>query len=121
MLFCVNIITWVKWVIPPLTNPMETGIIIHRMLNTIPTEELEAFLRVDHTNPHRILGRHRYDREYFVIRTFISNADEVFVIKDETLEAFPMQRIENTDLFKCIVNGEFKYRFKVISGSAEKI
>lgn len=91
------------------------------MANMISIEELEAFLRLDHTNPHRILGRHPNDHGHFVIRTFYPNAKEAFVVNEETNETISMNRIENTDLFEVEFHREFKYHFKVIVGEEEKV
>lgn len=91
------------------------------MVSTISEEELEAFLRLDHTNPHRILGRHRYDENHFVIRTFYPNAKEVFIVNEETNETLHMKRFGNTDLFEGQFHRKFKYHFKAIVDSKEKI
>lgn len=78
----------------------------------VDQQELEAFLRGDHNNPHRILGCHRENNKC-TVRAFFPDSEKVVLIdKKGTRERF-MDRMEGTDLFEIKGAVDRDYYFRV--------
>lgn len=74
--------------------------------------ELEAFLKGDHTNSHRLLGCHVEGNKTYV-RAFYPGALKIELQEKRTNKTIPMQRLLNTDLFEACIQKPVHYCYKI--------
>ena len=80
--------------------------------------ELQAFLRGDHTQPHRILGCHQQDSGWSV-RIFELDAQAVYVCDQIGNEIAQAERLGNTDLFEAHLDFYKAYKVKILTSTGQ--
>lgn len=79
----------------------------------IDTNELQAFIRGDHNNPHHVLGIHRYGGMHSIIRAFYPEAKDISIYDKRNHRLLPMQRIDGTDVFEAVTTEDLRYLLQV--------
>ncbi len=83
------------------------------LIEGISSEELEALVRVDHSDPHRILGAHGLGK-HTVVRAFHPEATEAWVLLPSG-QKLPMLLCHKGGLFAALIQGRtppFAYRLR---------
>lgn len=76
----------------------------------IEMDELEAFLRYDHTDPHRVLGLHESEGGSYCVRAFYPQAQSFSLLGKATGQMVPMKRVDRSDLFECTLPKPIDYQ-----------
>jgi 1,4-alpha-glucan branching enzyme len=96
------------------------------MTMTVTPEQIERIVWNQHHDPFEVLGPHPFEQEgksVWVIRAYLPRADEVWVVRPEAREEFPMHKVHDPHFFECILEGEAfsNYQFRVKEGEHERV
>ena len=94
------------------------------MITSMQAEEILGIVNSNHQNPHLVLGCHVVDvpleaevKKIPSIRTFLPDANKVFVVDKKTGEEYPMFKVHNDGLFEAFIwnkSDGFEYCFKAV-------
>jgi len=88
---------------------------------TISAEQVEAIVRNLHHDPFQILGPHQLEvngHKNWVVRAFVPDSTEVYLLNPETGEQYPMQSAHNEHFFEVVLPGSeeiFMYQFRIVA------
>jgi 1,4-alpha-glucan branching enzyme len=88
---------------------------------TISAEQVEAIVRNLHHDPFQILGPHELEvngHKNWVVRAFVPDSNEVYVINPETGEEYPMHSAHNEHFFEVVLPGPeeiFMYQYRIVA------
>ncbi|MCG6946707.1 MAG: 1,4-alpha-glucan branching protein GlgB [Deltaproteobacteria bacterium] len=88
---------------------------------TISAEQVEAIVRNLHHDPFQILGPHELEvngHKNWVVRAFVPDSNEVYVINPETGEEYPMRSTHNEHFFEVVLPGPeeiFMYQYRIVA------
>jgi 1,4-alpha-glucan branching enzyme len=96
------------------------------MTMTVAPEQIERIVWNQHNDPFEVLGPHLIEKEgqsVWVVRAYLPQADEVWVVRPETREEFPMNKVHDPHFFECVLDGETlgNYQFRVKEGEHERV
>jgi len=88
------------------------------MKPTVSKQMVEKIIHNEYFDPFEILGPHQITVEgksRWVVRAFIPNAKNVFLIHPETKAEYPMDRAYNDSFFEVVLEADaiFFYRFRI--------
>ena len=72
---------------------------------TISAEQVEAIVRNLHHDPFQILGPHELEvngHKNWVVRAFVPDSTEVYLLNPETGEEYPMRSTHNEHFFEVV-------------------
>lgn len=87
---------------------------------TISREMVEKIIRNQHHDPFQVLGPHEIEikkEKRWVIRTFIPDAKEVYLLNQENQKEYRMQSIHHEYFFETLLESNqalFMYQYKII-------
>ncbi|MEE1289391.1 MAG: 1,4-alpha-glucan branching enzyme, partial [Spirochaetota bacterium] len=94
------------------------------MITSMKAEEILGIVNSNHQNPHLVLGCHVVDvplesevKKIPSVRTFLPDANKVFVVDKKTAEEYPMFKVHDDGLFEALIwnkSADFEYCFKAI-------
>ncbi len=88
---------------------------------TISAEQVEAIVRNLHHDPFQILGPHELEvngHKNWVVRAFVPDSTEVYLLNPETGEEYPMRSAHNEHFFEVILPGPeeiFMYQYRIVA------
>jgi 1,4-alpha-glucan branching enzyme len=96
------------------------------MTMTVASEQIERIVWNQHHDPFEVLGPHQIDRDgksVWVIRAYLPRAEQVWVVRPEAREEFPMTQIHDPHFFECVLEGETlgNYQLRVKEGEHERV
>ena len=97
------------------------------MITSMKAEEILGIVNSNHQNPHLVLGCHVVDvplesevKKIPSVRTFLPDANKVFVVDKKTAEEYSMFKVHDDGLFEALIwnkSADFEYCFKAIGMS----
>jgi 1,4-alpha-glucan branching enzyme len=96
------------------------------MTMTVASEQIERIVWNQHHDPFEVLGPHRIDRDgksAWAIRAYLPRAEQVWVVRPEAREEFPMTQVHDPHFFECVLEGETlgNYQLRVKEGEHERV
>jgi 1,4-alpha-glucan branching enzyme len=96
------------------------------MTMTVAPEQIERIVWNQHHDPFEVLGPHQIEQEgkaAWVIRAYLPRAEQVWVVRPESREEFPMQQVHDPHFFECVLTGETlgNYQLRVKEGEHERV
>ena len=88
---------------------------------TISAEQVEAIVRNLHHDPFQILGPHELEvngHKNWVVRAFVPDSTEVYLLNPETGEEYPMRSAHNEHFFEVVLPGPeeiFMYQYRIVA------
>ncbi|NIQ91912.1 MAG: 1,4-alpha-glucan branching protein GlgB, partial [Deltaproteobacteria bacterium] len=88
---------------------------------TISAEQVEAIVRNLHHDPFQILGPHELEvngHKNWVVRAFVPDSTEVYLLNPETGEQYPMRSAHNEHFFEVVLPGPeeiFMYQYRIVA------
>ena len=93
---------------------------------TISAEQVEAIVRNLHHDPFQILGPHELEvngHKNWVVRAFVPDSTEVYLLNPETGEEYPMRSAHNEHFFEVVLPGPeeiFMYQYRIVATSGHE-
>ena len=94
---------------------------------TIAPEQVNQIVHNLHHNPFEVLGRHPYEQngqvESWIVRAYLPDADEAWVVCPEERTEYPMQPMHNPHFFVCVVQNPklANYQLRIKEGDNERV
>ena len=88
---------------------------------TISAEQVDAIVRNLHHDPFQILGPHQLEvngHKNWVVRAFVPDSTEVYLLNPETGEEYPMRSAHNEHFFEVVLPGPeeiFMYQYRIVA------
>ena len=88
---------------------------------TISADQVEAIVRNLHHDPFQILGPHELEvngHKNWVVRAFVPDSTEVYLLNPETGEEYPMRSAHNEHFFEVVLPGPeeiFMYQYRIVA------
>ena len=88
---------------------------------TISAEQVDSIVRNLHHDPFQILGPHEIEvngRRQWVVRAFVPDSTEVYLLNPETGEEYPMRSSHHAHFFEVILPGHreiFMYQYRIVA------
>ena len=88
---------------------------------TISAEQVEAIVRNLHHDPFQILGPHELEvngHKNWVVRAFVPDSTEVYLLNPETGEEHPMRSAHNEHFFEVVLPEPeeiFMYQYRIVA------
>jgi 1,4-alpha-glucan branching enzyme len=88
---------------------------------TISAKQVEAIVRNLHHDPFQILGPHELEvngHKNWVVRAFVPDSTEVYLLNPETGEEYPMRSAHNEHFFEVVLPGPeeiFMYQYRIVA------
>jgi 1,4-alpha-glucan branching enzyme len=88
---------------------------------TISAEQVEAIVSNLHHDPFQILGPHELEvngHKNWVVRAFVPDSTEVYLLNPETGEEYPMRSAHNEHFFEVVLPGPeeiFMYQYRIVA------
>ncbi|MGD8878100.1 MAG: 1,4-alpha-glucan branching protein GlgB, partial [Syntrophobacterales bacterium] len=93
---------------------------------TISAEQVEAIVRNLHHDPFQILGPHELEvngHKNWVVRAFVPDSTEVYLLNPETGEEYPMRSAHNEHFFEVVLPGPeeiFMYQYRIVAMNGDE-
>ncbi|MEB3213554.1 MAG: 1,4-alpha-glucan branching enzyme, partial [Leptolyngbyaceae bacterium] len=94
---------------------------------SLSIDQVNRIVENRHQNPFEVLGAHSLEQtnghREWVIRAYLPDIEEAWVIHPEERKEYPMQSIHHPHFFECKMVGEEdrNYLLKVKDGSGERV
>jgi 1,4-alpha-glucan branching enzyme len=93
---------------------------------TIAPDQVERIVNNYHHDPFEVLGPHSVQQNgkpAWAVRSYLPNADAVWVIRPEERQEYPMHSVHNPHFFECIIETpELKnYQLRIKQGDHEQV
>lgn len=95
------------------------------MTNAIAPEQVNRIIGNQHHDPFEVLGPHVVEQDgktVWVVRAYLPNAEEAWVIRPEERQEYPMQAVHHPHFFECTIETPelANYQFRVKEGGNER-
>ncbi|MEO0407556.1 MAG: 1,4-alpha-glucan branching enzyme, partial [Cyanobacteria bacterium P01_A01_bin.135] len=96
------------------------------MTMTVAPDQIDRIVWNQHQNPFEVLGPHKIDddgKTTWVIRAFLPNAQEAWVIRPESIEDHPMTSVHHPNFFECQLETPdlSGYQLRIKEGDHERV